>query len=155
MFTSGDRVTIESKWSKFNGCEGTIMSADKFFQEAAVEIDDTNGMRRSYVFRSLKKIPIQEQRKLVEQPQSKEKSIVGFTPFIIFPYENAAHEFGKDGKTYLEDIVVHMVHTIDHGVRLINKDIDEGVYDDGFPKSVWYNGKAYNLKEKIRFTIEE
>jgi hypothetical protein len=52
------------------------MSADKFFQEAAVEIDDTNGMRRSYVFRSLKKIPIQEQRKLVEQPQSKEKSIV-------------------------------------------------------------------------------
>jgi len=34
------------------------MSADKFFQEAAVEIDDTNGMRRSYVFRSLKKIPI-------------------------------------------------------------------------------------------------
>jgi hypothetical protein len=48
-----------------------------------------------------------------------------------------------------------MVHTIDHGVRLINKDIDEGVYDDSFPKSVWYNGKAYNLKEKIRFTIEE
>ena len=71
MFTSGDRVTIESKWSKFNGCEGTIMSADKFFQEAAVEIDDTNGMRRSYVFRSLKKFLSKSNVNLLSNPSLK------------------------------------------------------------------------------------
>lgn len=141
----GKRVCIISGNSKFKGREGTIREVSFAFNEAVVEIDGTNGMRRSYVGHSLE--PVKETKK---KPTMNDKSV-----FIVFGSTHEAEEFVENGKSFACEPVIYIAHTIEHGIKQMEQSIEDGDIDDDFPCSVWFKGKAYELNQRPRFYVDE